>query len=58
MISIIVSAALMIGEITGEPQQTAHAQPEKISCLDGLVKHRFGTVEPPASWARALAVNA
>jgi hypothetical protein len=42
MISIFVSAALMIGGISGEPQLTAPAQPEKISCLDGPVKHLFG----------------
>ena len=44
MISIFFSAALMIGGISGEPQMTATAQPEKISCLDGPIEHTFGGV--------------
>jgi len=42
MISIFFSAALMTGRISGEPQLMAPARPEKISCLDGPVKHTFG----------------
>jgi hypothetical protein len=44
MISIFVSAALLISGVSGEPQLAANASPAKITCKAGPLDRNFGGV--------------
>jgi hypothetical protein len=44
MLSVFVSAALLISGVIGEPQLAASPGPKKLGCMAGPVERRFGGV--------------